>query len=147
MSKIRLLRRKFPWINDEFTSLLDTNDFFVDDFFLKGGNIPPMNIKETKDSFELEFSVPGFSKDEIEVVVENNYLNVCAKKSEEFEEEEEGYSRQEFNYREFERRFKLPNYVNTDEKVKAHYSHGILKLTLPLKVEAKEKPKKVIEIS
>lgn len=147
MSKIRLHRRKFPWINDEFTSLLDTSDFFVDDFFLKGSNIPPMNVKETKNTFELEFSVPGFSKNEIEVVMENDFLKVFAHKSEEIEEDDEGYTRQEFNYREFERKFKLPDNVDTNEKVKAHYSHGILKLTLPLKEEVKEKPKKIIEIA
>jgi len=147
MSKIKLQRRKFPWVNDEFTSLLDPSDFFVDDFFLKGGNIPPMNVKETKNNFEVEFAVPGFSKDEIEVIMENDFLKVCAQKSEEIEEGDEGYTRQEFNYTEFERKFKLPDYVDTNKKVKAHYSHGILKLTLLKKEEAKVKPKKIIEIA
>jgi HSP20 family protein len=40
----------------------------------------------------------------------------------------------------------LPKSVNTEQEVKATYKNGILKLNLQKKAEAKELPKKVIEV-
>ena len=147
MSIVKSNRRGFPWINDEFTSLLNPKDFFTDDFSLNQGTIPPMNVKETKSNFEVEFAVPGFTKDEIKIVLEGDYLKVSAHTSLEKEKTDDDYSRKEFSYSEFERKFKLPSNVETTKKVNAHYINGILTLTLVKKEEIKENAKKVIEIT
>ncbi len=146
MSLIKLNRRRFPWLSDGVPSWLDADEFLSDDFFLKERNIPAMNVKENENNFEIELAVPGFSKNEIEVVLEDDLLKVSAQKSEKKEDTEEGYNRKEFSYNEFERKLQLPKSVDPKEKVKAVYNNGILKLNLLKKKDAKKILKKVIEI-
>ncbi|WP_109097315.1 Hsp20/alpha crystallin family protein [Aquimarina sp. AU58] len=146
MSLIKFNKNRFPWINDRVSTWLDTDDFFADDFFVKDRNLPAMNVKENKDNFEIELAVPGFSKKDIEVTMEDDVLHICAQKSKEEVEEDKGYTRREFSYNEFDRKLQLPTSVNQNEKVKAIYKNGVLTLSLLKKEEAKEQPKKVIEI-
>lgn len=146
MSLIKFNKNRSPWINDRVSTWLDTDDFFADDFFVKGRNLPAMNVKENMDNFEIELAVPGFSKKDIEVTMEDDVLHICAQKSKEEIEEDKGYTRREFSYNEFDRKLQLPTSVNQNEKVKAIYKNGVLTLNLLKKEEAKEQPKKVIEI-
>jgi HSP20 family protein len=146
MSLIKFNKNRFPWINDRVSTWLDTDDFFADDFFVKDKNLPAMNVKENKDNFEIELAVPGFSKKDIEVTMEDDVLHICAQKSKEEVEEDKGYTRREFSYNEFDRKLQLPTSVNQNEKVKAVYKNGVLTLNLLKKEETKEQPKKVIEI-
>lgn len=148
MTLVKFNKRRRPWLGEGITSWLDTDDLFSDDFLTNDIDLPAMNVKEKKDRFEIELAVPGFSKEDIEVTLENDLLHVSAKKrKEETEEDQEGYTRREFNYNEFDRKLKLPAAVNKNENVKAVYKNGILKLNLEKMEEAKEIPKKVIEVS
>jgi HSP20 family protein len=146
MSLIKFNKNRFPWINDRVSTWLDTDDFFADDFFVKERKLPAMNVKENKDDFEIELAVPGFSKKDIEVTMEDDVLHICAQNSKEETEEDKGYTRREFSYNEFDRKLQLPTSINQNEKVKATYKNGVLTLNLLKKEEAKEQPKKVIEI-
>jgi HSP20 family protein len=127
---------------------MDSNDVFADDFFTRDRKLPAMNVKETKDIFEIELAVPGFTKKDIEVTLEDDYLEVHAEKSKEvIEDESEGYTRREFTFTHFDRRMHLPTTINPKKEVKATYKNGILSLKLTKKVEIKEIPKKIIEIA
>ncbi len=147
MSLIKFNRNRFPWTNDRVSSWLDTNDFFADDFFVRDRNLPAMNVKENKDNFEIELAVPGFSKKDIEVSIENDMLHISAEKSKKEIEEEENYTRKEFSYNTLDRRLQLPSSIGKDTKVNAAYKDGILTLHLTKKEEAKELPKKIIDIA
>ncbi len=147
MSLIKFNKNRFPWINERVSNWLDTDDFFADDFFIRDKNLPAMNVKENKDDFVIELAVPGFSKKDIEVTMEDDILHICANTSKEEVEEEENYSRREFNYSSFDRKLQLPNSVDQNEKVKAKYKDGILTLNLIKREEAKEPPKRVIDIA
>lgn len=138
--------RLFPW-NDGLKNFLSTDEFFSDDFFDEDGLMPAMNVKEHDDDFEIEFAAPGFDKKDFEVTIENDMLHVSGEKSKKEEEKEKGYTRREFSYNSFRRSLKLPASVNPKEDVKAVYKNGILKLKLLKKEEAKQLPKKVIEIA
>ena len=138
--------RLFPW-NNGLKNFLSDDRFFNDDFLDDDSLMPAMNIKEHQDDFEIEFAAPGFNKKDFEVTIEDDMLNVCAEKSREEEEKEEDYTRREFSYNSFKRSLKLPNSVNPNEDIKAVYKNGILKLKLLKKEEAKQLPKKVIEIA
>ncbi|MEL6810307.1 MAG: Hsp20/alpha crystallin family protein [Bacteroidota bacterium] len=147
MSLVKFKKRR-PWFTDGISTWLDTNDFFADDFFTREQNLPAMNVKENEDNFEIELAVPGFSKEDIEVSMENDLLHICAqKRKEETEESEEGYTRREFSYNEFDRKLRLPSSINQNEEVKAVYKNGVLTLKLTKSEAAKEPPKKVIEIA
>lgn len=136
-----------PLIDGGFPTWFDTSDMFDDDFFDNGKLMPPMNVKETEKTFDIELAIPGFTKEEIEVSLENDVLHVSAEKEKEtVEEDVEGYTRKEFSYNSFERKIKVPNTVNQDKEVKATYNNGLLNLQLTKAKVAKELPKKKIAI-
>lgn len=145
MSLIKFNNR-FPWNTSALTNFLTADDFFNDDFFTKDSLMPAMNVIEHDDDFEIELAAPGFSKDNFEVTLDSDGLHICAEKSKEEEEKEEGYLRKEFSYNSFKRTLRLPDSVNLEKDVKAAYKKGILKLNLLKKEEAKVLPKKVIEV-
>ncbi len=147
LTKLKNRNRLFPtWNNDRLNSFLSYDDLFNDDFFEKDSLMPAMNVKEHENDFDIEFAAPGFSKKDFEITIDNNILHVCGEKRKEKEEKEAGYTRKEFSYNSFKRSLKLPNAVNAEQDVKAMYKNGILKLHLLKKEEAKEQPKKVIEV-
>lgn len=140
------VRRRTPLFEGGFPVWFDTNELF-EDFFNNGKNLPAMNIREDEKFFEVELAVPGFSKDEIEVSLEDDKLHVFAEKSiEKVDEKEKEYTRKEFTYNEFERLITLPAFVNAEE-VKANYHNGILSLTLPKMMEKVIPKKRLIEIA
>ncbi len=140
-----------PWDNSLFPSVNELQkfydeDIFNGDFFEEDSLMPSMNVMEHDNDFEIEFAAPGFSKKDFEVTIDEGILNVCGEKKHEEEEKEDDYTRKEFSFNSFKRSLKLPNSVATDKKVKATYKNGILKVNLLKKEEAKETPKKVIEV-
>ena len=132
----------------DMKNLLRFDDIFKDDFFDEEGQMPAMNIKEHKNDFEIEFAAPGFDKKDFEVTIEDDVLHVFGEKKVEKEEKEEDFSRKEFSYKSFKRSAMLPESVDLDQKIKAVYKNGILKVNLLKKEEAVKKlpPKKVIEV-
>jgi HSP20 family protein len=146
MSLIKFNKKRVPWMNQTMPSWFDTEDFFAEDLFLHERNFPAMNVKENKNNFEIELAVPGFTKEDIEVALEDDVLHVCAKKSTENVEDIKDYTRREFSFNEFDRKFQLPTNINQSKKVKAIYKDGILKLNLAKLEGVKFPPKKVIEI-
>ena len=133
---------------DDLQNLMRYDDIFKDDFFDEDGQMPAMNVKEHKNDFEIEFAAPGFDKKDFEVSIEGDVLHVFGEKKVEKEEEKEDFSRKEFSYKSFKRSSTLPESVDLDQKIKATYKNGILKVNLLKKEEAVKKlpPKKVIEV-
>jgi HSP20 family protein len=147
MSLIKFNNR-FPLIDSMFGDLWNNEKLFFDDFSLRNQIMPAVNIKEYKDTFEIEVAAPGLTKKDFKVKIENDLLMISAEKTSKKEEKEEGYSRREFNYNSFNRSIALPESVNMDKKVEAHYENGILNIVLHKKDEFKVLPKsKVIEIT
>lgn len=145
MSLIKFNRNRWPW-NYGLTDFFEHNDGFANDFFDLEKSLPAMNIKEHDDDFEIELAAPGFDKKDFEITMDNEVLEVSAQKSSEQLEDEKDYTRKEFNYNSFKRSMQLPSTVDGSKKVKATYKDGILKLNLLKNEEAKEKPKRQIEV-
>lgn len=123
----------------DFPSLLTSN-------FNTGITLPKTNIKETAEAYFVEMAVPGLKKDDFQIHLDNQLLSISAEIEEENEEKNENYTRREFGYSSFKRSFSLPESID-ESKIKAHYSEGILKVELPKKEEAKQKPPKTIKVS
>ena len=138
--------RLFPWNNDNLKSFLSSDDFFENDFFESDTLMPAMNVIEHDKDFEIEFAAPGFDKKDFEVTIDGDMLNVRGEKKTKAEEKEDNYTRKEFSYNSFKRSLKLPTNISTDNKVKATYNDGILKLNLLKKEETKIASKKKIDI-
>ncbi|MFL1012184.1 Hsp20/alpha crystallin family protein [Flavisericum labens] len=142
-----------PWgsrlFNSRLNKLMEFDDIFNDDFLEEDSMMPAMNIQEHEKDFVIEFAAPSFNKSDFEVFIKDDVLHVCAQKeTEEEEENENGYSRKEFNYQSFEKSIVLPPTVDLNQELKAVYKNGVLKLKLLKKEESleKETPKKVIEV-
>ena len=131
-----------------FPSLL--NEIFKPDWF--GGmenlrtSVPAVNIRENEKDFQLELSVPGRSKEDFNIEIDDNVLTISSDVKAENEVENDNYTRREFAFSSFKRSFTLPESVD-GEKINANYNNGILKFSLPKKEEALPKPKRMIELS
>ncbi len=125
-----------------FSNFVDK--FFNDDFF--GGRVansftPHVDVVETEKSFELEFHLPGISKENINIDLKNDQLTVSGERKFENEENKRNFKSVESYYGSFSRSFYLPENVN-EEKIDATYKDGILRLVLP-KDEKKEQRKTI----
>ena len=115
----------------------------------KASRIMKTDIKEKKDSYELEVDLPGFTKDEINASIEDGYLTISAAKGldkDEKEKESGRYIRKERYAGACSRSFYVGEDI-TEEDIKAEFKHGLLKLFVPKK-EAKPavEQKKTISI-
>tara|TARA_B100000530_G_scaffold330672_1_gene274339 strand:+ start:809 stop:1213 length:405 start_codon:yes stop_codon:yes gene_type:complete len=108
------------------------DEFFNDFFNVKPMSVPPHNIMETENDFQIEFSVPGSNKKDFEIEVENDNIKIIKKKED--LDTTNNYSRQEFNYNFFEKSFYLPESID-QSKISSKYDNGILRISLPKKSE------------
>ena len=105
---------------------------------------PSFDIQDRGDKFIVTAELPGFAKDDVEVRVNPNSLELKAeKKTDEERKEADGtQSRKSYSY--FHRYLTLPEPVMTDE-VEGTMKNGVLELKLPKKEERKleEKARRV----
>lgn len=102
---------------------------------------PTVDIEENDDSFMIRADLPGVSKDDIEVRMDNGVLCISGEKKVETETgKDTRQHRTERFHGSFSRRFTLPSAIDAD-RVNADYKHGVLTLNIP-KVED-EKPKTI----
>ena len=113
-----------------------------------GTSIPAVNIRENEDGFHVEVAAPGMSKEDFNIELDNDVLNISTETKNETEQsnENEKYTRKEFSYRSFKRAFSLPDSIDSN-KIAASYENGVLEIKLPKKEEAKIQAKRMIEIS
>ena len=141
------LQNSFPALFNDFFNR-DLFDWREADFSNSGTTIPAVNIKETKEGFEVKMAAPGMKKDDFKIELEGNLLTISSETSNQTEENEgDRYSRREFSYQSFQRSFTLPKEVVDADKINAKYEDGVLRLLIPKKEEAKQKPSKLIQIS
>ena len=100
---------------------------------------PLMDIADLGDKYEMHVEMPGIPKDDIEIEVTPNSLEICAEHEENKEDEDKNWLRRERSSMSFYRSLELPEKIKSD-KVDAEFKDGILKVMLP-KVEPKPKHK------
>ncbi len=103
-----------------------------------------IDVSEQDDNFVVTAEVPGVSKEDIDVSVENDVVTIRAEIKQHDAHKEEGkVLRSERYYGSVSRSFKLPGHVNSDA-AKATCDNGVLKLTLP-KQKAAQGTKLIVE--
>lgn len=105
-------------------------------------NRPAANIIENEKDFVIELAVPGMSKEDFNIKLEDDILSISVEHKEAEENEEKNYSRREFRYDGFTRSFSLSENIN-QEKIKADYKNGVLSITLPKSEETKIKGREI----
>ncbi|MDD5559445.1 Hsp20/alpha crystallin family protein [Candidatus Methylomirabilis sp.] len=103
---------------------------------------PAVDIFETSDSIVMKAELPGVSRDNIDIQVEDNTLTLKGERKFEREVKEENYLRIERSYGAFQRAFNLPTGVQQD-KIRAVFKDGVLEVTMPKAEEAKPKQVKI----
>lgn len=115
-------------------------------FANEGQSLPAVNIKEKNDNFLVEMAAPGMKKSDFKIELDGTALTISSEHQSEKNDEDGSYNRKEFSYRSFYRTFHLPKEVVDADKIKAWYEDGILKLEIPKKEEAKQKPPRLIDV-
>lgn len=97
---------------------------------------PPVDIRETEEALVLAAELPGLTKEDVEITLENNILTLAGERKLEKDAKGETWHRVERAYGSFSRSFTLPASVRTD-RVEAVFADGILTVTLPKMEESK----------
>jgi HSP20 family protein len=120
------------------------NEFFNDyagaDF--RKWNAPAVNTSENDQAFKLELAVPGLKKEDFKIAIEENTLLVSAEQQQDNTEKTEKYTRKEFSFTSFTRRFNLPENVD-QSAISANYENGIMNIRLPKKADEKPKTREI----
>lgn len=107
-------------------------------------NIMKTDVKENKDSYEVDIDLPGFKKDEIKAELNDGYLTISAQKglSKDEKDKEDGhYIRRERYTGAMQRTFYVGDTLK-QEDITAKFEDGILKLNIPKKDVQEAVPEK-----
>jgi len=104
---------------------------------------PPMDIADMGDRYEMRVEMPGVPKDNINIEVTPNSIEISAQYEEKKDDKDKNWLRRERSSMSYYRALELPEELKT-EHVDAEFNDGILTVKLP-KVEPRpeEKPKKI----
>jgi HSP20 family protein len=99
---------------------------------------PAVDVYEDKDNLYVDVDLPGFDAEDIKLAIEDNMLQIDAKKKEEKEQKKENFYQLERYQGSFSRVIPLEKEV-VESKVKAEYKKGVLKIKAPKKPGQKKK--------
>ena len=103
-------------------------------------DFPPVNIWTGRDDVILTAEVPGMDPDDLDISVQGDAVTIRGERKPDEIKEGETYHRQERGHGQFVRTIQLPHQVDANQ-VEAHYTKGVLRLTLP-RAEA-DKPRQI----
>ena len=109
-----------------------------EDWALGGSWAPAVDIYEQEGNIVLKAELPGIDSKDVDIRLENNVLTLRGERKLDEEVKRDNYHRVERSYGTFTRSFTLPTVVD-QEKIKAEYKDGVLRVTLPKHEEAKPK--------
>ena len=105
---------------------------------------PAVDIYETENEIQVQAELPGVDRKDISLNLEKNVLTLKGERRFEKETTQENYHRIERAYGGFSRSFSIPAVVD-EEKIRAEYKDGILKIALPKKDQVKPKQISIAE--
>lgn len=104
---------------------------------------PPMDVADMGDHYVMRLELPGIPKDNIDIQVNQNGIEIKAECNEEKDEKGRNWLRRECNGTSFYRSIELPEELKTDN-VDAELKDGVLIVSLPkLEPKPEQKAKKV----
>jgi len=124
-----------------FLSVFD--DFFSNpfgDFNFFTNDLVKSNINETKDSYKIELSLPGFKKEDVKIEIVGDKLKISSEVEKTFTDDK--IHQKQFEKRSFYKQFTLPDNVNLSD-IEAEMNDGILNIKIK---KLKEKKSNKLEI-
>ena len=137
--------------NDVFGSLKDMqrlqdqlNRLFNSEPKSAGTEFPPVNVWTSPEGAVVRAEIPGIDPEKIDITIVNETLTLRGSRMEETTKDCHSCHRKERVFGQFVRSLQLPFEIDS-EKVKAHFSEGVLSITLPRAEEGK--PRKINVVS
>jgi len=133
-SDVLSMRKEFDRVFDSFFhgDISDTTSAFTSTW------IPAVDIAERENEFVVRIELPGVTKEDVRITMQEGILTVKGEKKQEKESKGSDYHRVERSFGSFQRSFTLPTAVRA-ENIDASFTDGVLNITLPKAEEAKPK--------
>jgi HSP20 family protein len=133
----------------EFETVHDRIQRYFDDFPAFGFKYsdsfsPKIDISEGEKNIKVVAEIPGVSKEDIKIVIQDNIISIEGEKKKEEVKEDKNYHRTERSYGSFKRCFTLPAEVDSDN-IEAKFENGVLNIDIK-KLEPRKAKEKVIEL-
>jgi len=120
------------FVPTSFSNLIDR--FFNDSLSRTGGSaysfVPKVDILENEKAYEINVAVPGLSKGDFKIDLNDNFLTISGERKFSKEKKENNLHVVETQYGNFSRSFSLPENVDAS-KISAKYADGILEINVP----------------
>ena len=100
--------------------------------------VPPVDITEYTDRFELQVDLPGVEPEKVDITLEDGVLSISGEREPQTrraDDDAEARTRIERGHGRFYRRFVLPETVDS-ERVQAPGRNGVLAITIPKQAKA-----------
>lgn len=127
------------------------NDFMSDPFDFFGTDAPAKttatlmrtDVKETDKAYELDIDLPGFTKDNVQIELDEGYLTINAHTEHNADEKDDNgsYLRRERFVGTCRRSFYVGDEISEND-ISAKFDNGILKITVPKKELPKPEDRK-----
>lgn len=101
-----------------------------------------VDVYEEKGTVVVKMSLPGIEESELDISIEDDLLRVLGAREEEKEVNEKDYYSKEIRRGSFSRTVRLPKAVEA-KKAEAEYKDGVLQITIPVVLGAKDSMVKV----
>lgn len=102
-------------------------------------------VKENDKCYKLRYEVPGLSKNDLKITVEDGFLVItgeCKEEDGEFDDDKDGWYAQRYGY--YNTSLLLPDDAKVDE-IKAEVKDGLLYVTIP-RTEPKKRNVREVQI-
>lgn len=107
----------------------------------EGDAYPPYNIEKLGDgAYRISMAVAGFSRDELDLTVQDNVLIIIGRADQAAESEKREFLHRGIAKRTFERRFQL---ADTIKVTGAGYDSGLLNIELVREIPEHKKPRRI----
>lgn len=122
---------------EDFERVFDSDMLIPDTDWIQG-----LDVYREKDDLVVKAELPGVSKKDLDISLEDGMLTIKAEKKEEKVTEDTSYYASEREFGQYCRTISLPFEVNS-EKISSKFENGVLELRLPKAEEAKTNHVKV----
>ena len=138
--------RTFEQLRNEIDSLFwGYPAYYPSESELPEVRTPFIDLMDRGDSMVLSAEMPGIPKDNIDIQVDENGIEISGKSSGEKEEKEGNYYRRERYESSFYRYIPLPEEIKPEE-VKATMNNGVLEVIMPKKSPVKRSGTRKVKV-
>lgn len=120
--------------NDPFDIFSRFGDLFDREPMLSPANradwMPPVDIRESEQGYTFQMDVPGLKPEDLDVELHEGILSIRGSRSEQKQEQGNGYVRTERHQGSFARQFRVPTSVEA-ERLEAEVKDGVLTIEVP----------------